>query len=93
MIFDKNVSKLSIIGVGMITTPGVTFRMFQALAKKNIQSRTYYPIPLHRVKPDKTQQSFPNSEFASVNGLAIPVHQYLTDKEVKLIIKTIKEVL
>jgi aspartate kinase len=36
MIFDKNVSKLSIIGVGMITTPGVTFRMFQALAKKNI---------------------------------------------------------
>ncbi len=36
MIFDKNVSKVSIIGVGMVTTPGVTFRMFQALANKNI---------------------------------------------------------
>ena len=36
LVFDKNVSKVSIIGVGMITTPGVTFRMFQALAKKNI---------------------------------------------------------
>ena len=36
MIFDKNVSKVSIIGVGMITTPGVTFRMFQSLAKNNI---------------------------------------------------------
>ena len=36
MIFDKNVSKVSIIGVGMVTTPGVTFRMFQALAKQNI---------------------------------------------------------
>ena len=36
MIFDKNVSKVSIIGVGMVTTPGVTFRMFLALAKKNI---------------------------------------------------------
>ena len=36
MLFDKNVSKLSIIGVGMVTTPGVTFRMFQALAKQNI---------------------------------------------------------
>ena len=36
MVFDKNVSKVSIIGVGMITTPGVTFRMFQALARKNI---------------------------------------------------------
>ena len=36
MIFDTNVSKVSIIGVGMITTPGVTFRMFQALAKQKI---------------------------------------------------------
>ena len=35
-IFDKNVSKISIIGVGMVTTPGVTYRMFQALAKKKI---------------------------------------------------------
>ena len=36
LIFDKNVSKISIIGVGMITTPGVTFRMFQALANQKI---------------------------------------------------------
>ena len=36
ILFDKNVSKVSIIGVGMVTTPGVTFRMFQSLAKKKI---------------------------------------------------------
>tara|TARA_B100001093_G_scaffold439011_1_gene438718 strand:- start:4847 stop:6061 length:1215 start_codon:yes stop_codon:yes gene_type:complete len=36
LLFEKNVSKISIIGVGMITTPGVTFRMFQALANKKI---------------------------------------------------------
>ena len=36
LLFDKNVSKVSIIGVGMITTPGVTYRMFQALADKKI---------------------------------------------------------
>ena len=36
LIFDKDVSKISIIGVGMVTTPGVTFRMFQALAEKKI---------------------------------------------------------
>ena len=34
--FDKNVSKVSIIGVGMITTPGITYRMFEALASKKI---------------------------------------------------------
>ena len=36
LLFDKKVSKVSIIGVGMITTPGVTFRMFQTLADKKI---------------------------------------------------------
>ena len=34
--FDQDVSKVSIIGVGMITTPGITYRMFQALASKKI---------------------------------------------------------
>jgi aspartate kinase len=34
--YDDNVSKVSIIGVGMITTPGITYRMFQALAAKKI---------------------------------------------------------
>ena len=36
LLFKKDVSKISIIGVGMITTPGVTFKMFQALANKKI---------------------------------------------------------
>ena len=36
LLFEKEVSKVSIIGVGMITTPGVTFKMFQTLAKKKI---------------------------------------------------------
>ena len=35
-LIDKNVSKVSIIGVGMVTTPGVTFKMFQALANRKI---------------------------------------------------------
>ena len=36
LLFDKDVSKVSIIGVGMITIPGVTYRMFQSLAKNKI---------------------------------------------------------
>ncbi len=36
VLIDDKVSKVSIIGVGMITTPGVTYRMFKALSKKNI---------------------------------------------------------
>ncbi len=36
LIIDERVSKVSIVGVEMIATPGVTYRMFNALAKKNI---------------------------------------------------------
>ena len=36
ILIKRNVSKISIIGVGMITTPGVTYRMFKALSKQNI---------------------------------------------------------
>ena len=33
---DKKVAKISIVGAGMVTTPGVTHRMFRALAKEKI---------------------------------------------------------
>ena len=36
LLLKKDVSKISVIGVGMVTTPGVTFRMFQTLASKKI---------------------------------------------------------
>ncbi len=36
IIHNDKVSKVSIVGAGMIATAGVTYRMFQALAKKKI---------------------------------------------------------
>ena len=34
--YNDNVSKVSIVGAGMVTTPGVTYRMFKALADDKI---------------------------------------------------------
>ena len=36
IIYDDNVAKLSIVGAGMVSTPGVTYRMFRALADESI---------------------------------------------------------
>jgi aspartate kinase len=36
LLTDKNVAKISIVGAGMITHPGVAFKMFNALASKDI---------------------------------------------------------
>ena len=63
----------------------------KTLLSKGIQSRRYYPIPLHKTETYKDENSYPNAEYCSSEALAIPVHQYLTNNEVKTIIKTIKE--
>tara|TARA_B100000989_G_scaffold289723_1_gene261967 strand:+ start:2402 stop:2737 length:336 start_codon:yes stop_codon:yes gene_type:complete len=36
LLVDGNVSKVSIVGVGMVTTPGITYRMFKAISKRKI---------------------------------------------------------
>ena len=36
IIHDEKVSKISIVGAGMITNPGVTYRMFRSLANEKI---------------------------------------------------------
>ena len=33
---DDKVSKVSIVGAGMVSTPGITYKMFRALAEENI---------------------------------------------------------
>ncbi|MDC3152280.1 aspartate kinase [Pelagibacteraceae bacterium] len=34
--FKDNVSKISVVGAGMVTTPGVTYKMFRSLAEEKI---------------------------------------------------------
>ena len=36
IIENEKVSKISIVGAGMVSTPGITFRMFRALSNENI---------------------------------------------------------
>lgn len=59
------------------------------LAKEQIQSRIYYEIPLHKTQPYRDGNSYANTERSSELGLAIPVHQYLTDDQVEKIIEVV----
>ena len=36
MNHDDKVSKISIVGAGMVSTPGITYRMFRGLAEEQI---------------------------------------------------------
>ena len=62
------------------------------LNRKEIQARTYYPTPLHKTTTYAQSDKFPHAEIASATGLAIPVHQWLTEKDIDAIIKAVKEI-
>ena len=62
------------------------------LLRNDIQARTYCPTPLHKTDPYKQSGMFENSNIASSTGVAIPVHQWLEQKDIDHIIKTVKEI-
>ena len=44
MHMNDKVSKISIVGSGMVATPGITFKMFRSLADANINLLATNPI-------------------------------------------------
>lgn len=74
---------------------GPSNKLIEYLRSKGIDSRVYYPIPLHLQRCFKylgyKKGDFPESEKASRCTLAIPVYPDLTKKEMDYIISSIKE--
>lgn len=74
---------------------GPSDKLIGHLRNKGIDSRVYYPIPLHLQKCFKylgyKLGDFPESEKASRCTLAIPVYPDLTKKEMDYIISSIRE--
>jgi dTDP-4-amino-4,6-dideoxygalactose transaminase len=71
--------------------------LIEHLRNKGIDSRAYYPVPLHLQKCFKylnyKKGDFPESEKASLETLAIPVYPDLTQQEMDYIIASIAEFL
>jgi dTDP-4-amino-4,6-dideoxygalactose transaminase len=69
--------------------------LIEHLRNKGIDSRVYYPLPLHLQKCFKhlnyKKGDFPASEKASLETLAIPVYPDLTKQEKDYIIASIRE--
>lgn len=69
--------------------------LIERLRRRGIDSRVYYPLPLHLQKCFKylgyKKGDFPESEKAARSTLAIPVYPDLTKGQMDYIISTIKE--
>jgi aminotransferase EvaB len=70
-------------------------KLVSYLKQKGIETKIHYPIPLHLQKASKIYNGkkgdFPVSEYQSKKLVTIPVHQYLNNKQLKYIIKNIKD--
>ena len=52
---------------------------------------TFRYFPLHRVRHYEIEGSFPNADYAADHTLCIPIHQSLTDDEVRQIVSLIRQ--
>ena len=70
-------------------------KLRQFLKKKGIDTAIHYPIPIHLQKASKflgfKKGSFPNAEKQSKNILTLPINQYLKEKEIIYICKSINK--
>jgi len=74
---------------------GASQKLIEHLRAKGIDSRVYYPVPLHLQKCFKAlghkKGDFPEAERACMQTLAIPVYPDLTQEEKYYIVSSIKE--
>lgn len=70
-------------------------KLIDFLVNSGIESRVYYPIPLHLQECYKSigykKGDFPNSEKASLCTLALPVYPELKKSELKFVVDKIRE--
>ncbi len=70
-------------------------KLIKFLKKNNIECKVHYPIPLHLQKASKNlgykKGSMPIAEKQAKTLMTIPIHQYLTKKNIMLIAKKIEE--
>jgi len=64
------------------------------LSRHGIETKIHYPIPIHLQKPCSKlvykRGDFPECEKQAEEILSLPIHQYLTEKQIHFVAKKIK---
>lgn len=67
-------------------------KVCETLYKKGIEVKQMW-TPLHQQKPFRCNASFPNAEYINKQGILLPIHNRLTEEDVKIIADEVKKVL
>ena len=67
----------------------------EQILSKNIPTAVYYPIPLNEHKPYEkypvSHEGLSNTIYLSKNVLSLPMHPYLSESDIILIVKSIAQ--
>lgn len=67
--------------------------LWDYMKKKDIGCEVYYPVPFHRQECfqylDCKDTDYPNSNFAAVHSLALPIYPELSEEQIKFVVDTI----
>ncbi len=70
-------------------------KLINFLVKKNIDAKVHYPIPIHLQKAAKSLKykkgDFPIAERMANTSVSLPVHEFISENQVKYIAQRIKE--
>jgi len=63
------------------------------LVSKGIDAKIHYPIPMHLQPAAKSfgyrQGSFPKAEFVASRTISLPVHEFVTDRQIQEMVEAI----
>lgn len=82
------------LAVAVLPRGGVRPRVREALARAGIQSSFHYP-PIHRFTAyrEVAARALPRTEEAAERLVTLPLHPYLSEHDVKLVVSTVLEAL
>ena len=69
-------------------------QLLKYLHKNGIEAKVHYPIPLNKQKASKNlflnQKNFSISNYQSKKLITLPIHQYITSRQIVYMVKKIK---
>ena len=70
-------------------------RLVRHLAERGVDAKVHYPVPIHLQKPCRAmgykRGDFPQAERQAESVLSLPVHQHLSDEQVRYVCEAIGE--
>jgi len=68
-------------------------KLLKKLNEKGIGAASYYPTPVHKTPFYKLKTKLPVTDWAASHVISLPIHPKVTQKNIKFIAKTMRDIL